>query len=954
MGKKMRYMGEGTKKKILAILATGVVGTGCVWGEVAIPQAQAAASRDDGDQFISLIITDGTQEHRTRLREGIGVGNTETKRSLVESVDVLKDSSLVVDNTEYPDNKIEAYATNAATRVIGLNVADSQVVYNGYINGRIDNDVYDPDAQVYGLTVSNQGKDAREKVNLKQLKNSGMMVIQSIGTNVGTVAALVDSHGNVDLGNGAWLDAKDYAGNSQYVATIQNRDGGVVTLGDKGHIEVGNVFTVPYSKSSQQTGVVYGIDNESSDFSAGNQLQLEYRVTGDNYNHLTGIVTRGSDSSQVGNTRIGDSLNLKMNIDDFSGEPNHRGIIYGIENGDEAGYASTRIGNNATVHIEGWSENPQGVTGISSAGPHSTVTLGDQAAILIQARKNPVGVESRAGGHILLTGATKIMPAFLTDDWDWEDPVWIGPDDRAFGYAVKSRNPGSLVDITGKGQKCILGDLYAEDSGVINLELGTGDSLFQGASKVEGGTTNLSLSNGALWNMMDSSTVTRLDLNSGATVDMNHENRYYPNPYRTLKVDHFSGHDGVFVLKTDLASQTEGDKVSIGAADPGSTGLIQVYDRSLSTGNQVTGARHLLLVTDPSRNTTFRGKALDTGGLWTITPTIEQGGTFTDDQGNRVGNRDQWYLATLARKINPAAVPVLHNLDNTYGLYRMSMDTLRQRLGDLRYRNRSTDRYDIWARNRNGRYEGNGYGSRYNFFQAGLDTMPDKKSAYGFLVERGIASPDYGTGSAKNNTLSGALYGTWLGDDGSYTDVVAKVGRNDTTLHTYGAYADSAAYREKEQSLSVEYGRTLPLGQKGWFAEPQAQFVLGHLGSNDYTTNRGTRVQEDGYDSAIGRLGFVLGKKQKTGKNPYDFYLKASLLHEFGGSRDYALERVNAYGDEEHLRGRYGYGDTWFELGLGATAQLNKNTLLYGDVERSFAGDFNKKWQVNAGVEWSF
>ena len=63
---------------------------------------------------------------------------------------------------------------------------------------------------------------------------------------------------------------------------------------------------------------------------------------------------------------------------------------------------------------------------------------------------------------------------------------------------------------------------------------------------------------------------------------------------------------------------------------------------------------------------------------------------------------------------------------------------------------------------------------------------------------------------------------------------------------------------------------------------------------------------------------------------------------------------MNAAGDRERLDGKYSYGDTWFELGLGGTAQLNKNTMFYADVERSFAGDFNKKWQVNAGLNWSF
>ncbi|WP_368661083.1 autotransporter outer membrane beta-barrel domain-containing protein [Acidaminococcus sp.] len=46
--------------------------------------------------------------------------------------------------------------------------------------------------------------------------------------------------------------------------------------------------------------------------------------------------------------------------------------------------------------------------------------------------------------------------------------------------------------------------------------------------------------------------------------------------------------------------------------------------------------------------------------------------------------------------------------------------------------------------------------------------------------------------------------------------------------------------------MSVEYGRTIPRGNQGWFVEPQAQFVFGHLGSNGYTTRRGLQQEVAG------------------------------------------------------------------------------------------------------------
>ena len=63
---------------------------------------------------------------------------------------------------------------------------------------------------------------------------------------------------------------------------------------------------------------------------------------------------------------------------------------------------------------------------------------------------------------------------------------------------------------------------------------------------------------------------------------------------------------------------------------------------------------------------------------------------------------------------------------------------------------------------------------------------------------------------------------------------------------------------------------------------------------------------------------------------------------------------MNAYGDEEPLDGSYNYRDTWYEVGFGGNVKINNNTSFYADVERSFGSDYTKKWQINAGINWSF
>lgn len=75
---------------------------------------------------------------------------------------------------------------------------------------------------------------------------------------------------------------------------------------------------------------------------------------------------------------------------------------------------------------------------------------------------------------------------------------------------------------------------------------------------------------------------------------------------------------------------------------------------------------------------------LDTGGLWDVTPTIENWLNVYDEAGNVVGTKDEWYLTKLTKPVNDDTRPLLYSGDSTYAMYRWSIDTLRQRRGNFR------------------------------------------------------------------------------------------------------------------------------------------------------------------------------------------------------------------------------------------------------------------------------
>ena len=574
------------------------------------------------------------------------------------------------------------------------------------------------------------------------------------------------------------------------------------------------------------------------------------------------------------------------------------------------------------VHVKAEGENIGIISGIKTTENGSTDIEGNAEVSVSGNTDDCTGILSTQGGQAVFHKGVTVQEAKT---------------------AIESDNENSLIDITSDGTKVIEGNLLSTDSGIIRLSLHDSTSSLTGVSTVQNGETDLTVSDRGMWNMTGDSEVTSLEHSRGGVINMN------ASPaYETLHAGSYTGNGGIFLMKTDLDSEKDGDKVTIDSAADDSSGLIMVKDSSLYTGKEVKGIRNLLLVTDASGKARFEGKDLDQGGLWDMTPVIKRGDEALDAEGNAVGDHTEWYLTKVEKKVNKDTIPLIKAPDNSYALYRLDIDSLRKRMGDFRFRNLK-DTSGIWARDFHGSYDGQGINSKYNGFQLGYDYAANDKSVYGFFAERNISSPKYSYGSSENHGLSAGVYGTWFGDSGVYTDVVAKWGRDDTELKSWGNYPDRADYRIHNESLSVEFGKTFTK-DNGLFLEPEAQMVFGHLGSKDYTTRRGKTVHMGGYDSAIGRLGILFGKRVTEGEHPYDYYLKFSVLHEFGGSRSFHLAAL----DGETMDYSEDYQDTWEEAGFGGTWHINDHASLYADVEKGFNGLWHKKWQWNLGIHWQF
>ena len=284
---------------------------------------------------------------------------------------------------------------------------------------------------------------------------------------------------------------------------------------------------------------------------------------------------------------------------------------------------------------------------------------------------------------------------------------------------------------------------------------------------------------------------------------------------------------------------------------------------------------------------------------------------------------------------------------------RSSLSDMGTRLGDLHYGAES----GIWARTFGGKvkYDKDKTKITNSFWgaQVGADKLLENGWHVGGAFDYNKGNAKYelgGEGDPKLYTFS--VYGTKLFDDGQYIDVALKAGHASNDYHVYNdsGHKLTGDYDSNGFGFSAEYGKRF--GSEKGYLEPQIQFTYSRLGSADYdatSTYPGSKkmhVTQDGMDSFIGRLGIAAGKANDKG----NFYLKASLLHEFSGK---TTSTFSAEGEATSSVDQ-DFGDTWAELALGGTYKLSPSSMLYADITKSFGGDYEVQWKANVGVRFTF
>lgn len=553
---------------------------------------------------------------------------------------------------------------------------------------------------------------------------------------------------------------------------------------------------------------------------------------------------------------------------------------------------------------------------------------GDGTQVRVEAK----GIYAHDNSNITITGGTINVEANGSKD---------GKNDNA--YAIYAWNGNVTIN---SNNIEINGDIYNDATdgitSTIDINLNGKNAVINGNIQEDystNGSINVALSNGAIWNIngnRSENIITNLSLNNGII------NRYDDNT--SFDIEHYSGTGDINFKAQDtddsgvLYFANTGD-VTIKSAEAGSSVNLGVINNTVNTLDIEKTEENLNAIAEKivyvANDSNLTGKVTVKEGL--ITP--EASGDLMFDSNDRGyvtnitgGNRT---TQTMDAMKNLAATAIV--------AWRQEDSTLSQRLGEVR---ESDGGQGIWVRMSRGEFEYDGeYKNQYNFFQMGYDWAAGSWH-YGAAVSHNDGQTTYTHGDGENRSTSLSLYGTWLGDKGHYADIVLKQGRlsNDFDIYTEAGHT-SGDYDAWGTSLSGEYGMKVDL-DGGWYVTPQAQLTLMRIGGEDYTTNNGIKVNQDSLESAVGRVGFEVGKRISGSGS---IYAKASLLHDFAGSADTYLS-LNGLTNSYHQD----IGDTWCEAGIGFNYKTSENSYIYADVVKTFGGDVETPWQWNAGMRWTF
>ena len=463
-----------------------------------------------------------------------------------------------------------------------------------------------------------------------------------------------------------------------------------------------------------------------------------------------------------------------------------------------------------------------------------------------------------------------------------------------------------------------------------------GLNIPEGYDKVD--AMNLGLSDGGTWyipevaaGLEQNDVAINLDINGGV-VDVAESDR-------TIRVKKLEGEGGTLKIGTVMNEDGtfEYSTMKVEAADAANATAFTIAYQGI-TADDIVNAEEAMQALDDVVNvdnsaTIIQKKVIAEGD---INGAITQ---VTDTQGEVIEEVKQEVNQKLDGYSSIAALSAVQ--------WRHENDTLQKRMGELRD---SEGAIGAWARvyGSEQEYGAQSVTAKNTTVQVGADYDIGSGFKLGGAFSYTDGSSTFDMGESDAYMYGVALYGTWLADSGLFVDVIGKYSRleNEFTTGTMKGEFDNNA-----MSLAVETGWHYALNELG-FVEPSVGVTYGRIMGDDFVAHNGVKVEQDDYDSLIGRLGVRSGFyfPQKKG----NIYARVAVLHDFMGDMEATASKANAAGVMQTTHLKEELGDTWVEYGIGANFNLSKTAYTFVDLEKTAGSDVKENWKWTVGARIAF
>lgn len=546
------------------------------------------------------------------------------------------------------------------------------------------------------------------------------------------------------------------------------------------------------------------------------------------------------------------------------------------------------------------------------------------------------------------------------------------PTDPALAAAGKH----TTISVSGKDTTTIVGNVFADNGGTVDVNLLTKDSYLIGkADNVGTGNIHVKVDGGNYWEMTDNSKINRLDLSNAGEVRFGDTEAPL-----SLTVDTLAGTGGVLHMAGNVGSG-DTDKLTITSSSEGEHGIhFQNMADSKSTGTEVlklveslgkaedhkavfsllNEGNHVAVPTDDKKPSLPKTVIEKGAYLYTLgRPTDSKVVSIND------ANVNNWYLFPYEDdgkgKLTPGADSTIQFDSLLYNLHLGNTETLVQRLGEIHLHKDVERSNTVWANYTNGKFTSNergGYQQRYWGLKGGYNWIHPRDTwihysgfTVGMMQSKGTLTEYQGHAQVSGTELG--FYSTRLYKDTNvYVDVVGKVrrSRGEFDLVNYSNEALQSNTMHANSFLAyVELGKRMYRSGKdgeGLFIQPEAQLTYEASKGYSMDISNGLHGKFGSMHSLVGRIGVRAGVDtvSVTTWNPY---VKVMYEKEFLGNRTITFN--------ESTTQQLSYKGHWFTYGLGFSYMNRAKTeQVYVEAQRSTRDRIQQNWQFKVGVRHTF